>query len=165
MSFSLLGSIALIATARGKSSCWPDERAENGISRPSGVEINSFPFSIFRWPPKISENKILDSESIHEDILDTFRHHIEDLVNSHLVIDGEINDDDIDEITEFANENLLVKDIKKSSLKNKSAEDIINKLYKIVGELSCRETSGNCNSGNGWSDLCDAGIKLFNKLK
>lgn len=44
-------------------------------------------------------------------------------------------------------------------------EDIINKLYKIVGELSCRETSGNCNSGNGWSDLCDAGIKLFNKLK
>ena len=77
-------------------------------------------------------NKILDSESIHEDILDTFRHHIEDLVNSHLVIDGEINDDDIDEITEFANENLLVKDIKKSSLKNKSAEDIINKLYQQV---------------------------------
>ena len=77
-------------------------------------------------------NKILDSESIHEDILDTFRHHIEDLVNSHLVIDGEINDDDIDEITEFANENLLVKDIKKSSLKNKNAEDIINKLYQQV---------------------------------
>jgi hypothetical protein len=44
-------------------------------------------------------------------------------------------------------------------------EDIINKLYKIVGELSCRETSGNCNSSNGWSDLCNAGIKLFNKLK
>ena len=44
-------------------------------------------------------------------------------------------------------------------------EDIINKLYKIVGELSCRETSGNCNSSNGWSDLCNTGIKLFNKLK
>jgi hypothetical protein len=44
-------------------------------------------------------------------------------------------------------------------------EDIINKLFKIVGELSCRETSGNCNSSNGWSDLCNAGIKLFNKLK
>ena len=77
-------------------------------------------------------NKILDSESIHEDILNTFRHHIEDLVNSHLVIDGEINTDDIEEITEFANENLLINDITKSSIKNKSAEEIIDKLYSQV---------------------------------
>ena len=75
-------------------------------------------------------NKILDGESIHEDILNTFRHHIEDLVNSHLVIDGEINDDDIEEITEFANENLLAKDIKKNALKNLSPEEIIDKLYQ-----------------------------------
>jgi preprotein translocase subunit SecA len=79
-------------------------------------------------------NKILDSESIHEDVLNAFRHHIEDLIKSHLVIDGEINDDDLNEITEFANENLLVKDIKKSSLKNLDEEKIIDKLYKQVVE-------------------------------
>ena len=75
-------------------------------------------------------NKILDSESIHEDILNVFRHHVEDLINSHLVIDGEINEDDLEEIVEFANENLLVKDIKKSSIKNLSSEEIIDKIYK-----------------------------------
>lgn len=77
-------------------------------------------------------NKILDSESIHEDTLNVFRHHIEDLVNSHLVIDGEINEDDIKEITEFANENLLVKDIKPSSLNKLEPNEIIDKLYQQV---------------------------------
>ena len=77
-------------------------------------------------------NKILDSESIHEDILNSFRHHVEDLINSHLVIDGEINDDDLEEIVEFANENLLVKDIKKSLLKGLSSEEIIDKIYKQI---------------------------------
>ena len=77
-------------------------------------------------------NNILDSESIHTETLDTFRHHIEDLINSHYVIDNEINDDDIDEITEFANENLLKKDIKKSSLKSLDKDEIIDKIYKLV---------------------------------
>ena len=77
-------------------------------------------------------NKILDSESIHEDTLNVFRHHIEDLVNSHLVIDGEINEDDIKEITEFANENLLVKDIKPSSISKMEPNEIIDKLYQQV---------------------------------
>ena len=79
-------------------------------------------------------NKILDSESIHDDILNAFRHHIEDLIKSHLVIDGEINNDDIDEIVEFANENLLVKDIKKSAINKLTPEQIIDKLYKQVVE-------------------------------
>ena len=77
-------------------------------------------------------NNILDSESIHTETLDTFRHHIEDLINSHYVIDNEINDDDIDEITEFANENLLKNDIKKSSLKSLDKDEIIDKIYKLV---------------------------------
>ena len=79
-------------------------------------------------------NKILDSESIHDDILNAFRHHIEDLIKSHLVIDGEINNDDIDEIVEFANQNLLVKDIKKSNINKLNPEQIIDKLYKQVVE-------------------------------
>ena len=57
-------------------------------------------------------NKILDSESIHEMVLSTFRHHIEDLVNSHLAPEGVLTEQDYNEIVEFANENLLAKDIK-----------------------------------------------------
>ncbi|HOO68195.1 MAG TPA: hypothetical protein PLC53_02375 [Bacilli bacterium] len=71
---------------------------------------------------------------------------------------------------ERASENTIPKKVTVSKLSkirtgDTDYEDIINKLYKIVGELSCRETSGNCNSSNSWSDLCNAGIKLFNKLK
>ena len=57
-------------------------------------------------------NKILDNESIHEMVLTTFRHHIEDLVKSHLAPEGALVEEDYKEIVEFANENLLRKDIK-----------------------------------------------------
>ena len=50
-------------------------------------------------------------------VLSTFRHHIEDLVNSHIPPEGHLTDKDYSEIVEFANENLLVKDIKESDVK------------------------------------------------
>ena len=77
-------------------------------------------------------NKILDNESIHEMVLSTFRHHIEDLVNSHIPPEGHLTDKDYSEIVEFANENLLVKDIKESDVKNLSPEEVIDKLSKLV---------------------------------
>ncbi len=77
-------------------------------------------------------NKILDSESIHEMVLSSFRHHIEDLVKSHAASDGSLTDDDLSEVVDFANENLLKKDIKKSSISNMDADQIIDKLSKLV---------------------------------
>ena len=77
-------------------------------------------------------NTILDSESIHEETLNTIRHHIEDLINSHYVIDNEINSDDLDEIVEFANENLLKNDIDKEFFDELSKEEMIDALYKKV---------------------------------
>ena len=77
-------------------------------------------------------NTILDSESIHEETLNTIRHHIEDLINSHYVIDNEINSDDLDEIVEFANENLLKNDIDKEFFDELSKDEMIDVLYKKV---------------------------------
>ena len=77
-------------------------------------------------------NNILDSDSIHQETLDAFRHHIEDLILSHYQIDNELNDDDFEEIIEFANENLLKEDIKKSDIETLDKEEIIDKLYKQV---------------------------------
>ena len=79
-------------------------------------------------------NSILDNESIHEMVINTFRHHVEDLVNSHLAPEGFLTEKDFEEITEFANENLLKKDIKKSQIMNLSPEDTIDTLSKLVIE-------------------------------
>ena len=65
-------------------------------------------------------NRILDSESIHEMVLDTFRHHIEDLVKSHLAPEGILGKQDYEEIAEYVNENLLKKDIKISDIEGLS---------------------------------------------
>ena len=77
-------------------------------------------------------NEILDEESIHEMVLTTFRHHIEDLVKSHLMPEGVLVDEDYKDITEFANENLLSKDIKVKDIEGKEASDIIDLLCKKV---------------------------------
>ena len=77
-------------------------------------------------------NEILDEDSIHEMVLTTFRHHIEDLVKSHLVPDGLLNEEDKKDIVEFANENLLKKDIKLKDIEELEAEEIIDKLSKQV---------------------------------
>ena len=77
-------------------------------------------------------NQILDSDSIHEMVLNTFKNHIQDLVNSHLYPEGHLTNEDFEEITEFANQNLLAKDIKKSDIQDLSADGVINKLYEQV---------------------------------
>ena len=79
-------------------------------------------------------NKILDDPSIHEMVLSTFRHHIEDLVNSHIAPEGYLTEHDFDEIVNFANENLLKKDIKVSDINNLTPEEVIDKLSKTVIE-------------------------------
>ena len=77
-------------------------------------------------------NKILDKESIHEIILDTMRHHIEDLVNSHIAPEGFLTKEDIKEITEAINENLLKKDIKTTIFESTEADEVIDTLYKLL---------------------------------
>ena len=79
-------------------------------------------------------NKILDSDSIHEMVLSTFRHHVEDLINSHIAPEGYLTENDYSEIVEFANENLLKNDISVDEVKNLSPEELIDKLSKLVIE-------------------------------
>ncbi len=77
-------------------------------------------------------NTILDSDSIHEMVLSSFRHHVEDLVNSHLAPEGMLTDADLTEIVDFANENLLRKDIKKKDIEGITPEEVIDKISKQV---------------------------------
>jgi len=77
-------------------------------------------------------NTILDSDSIHEMVLSSFRHHVEDLVNSHIAPEGILTDADLTEIVDFANENLLRKDIKKKDIEGITPEEVIDKIAKQV---------------------------------
>ena len=77
-------------------------------------------------------NTILDSDSIHEMVLTSFKNHIKDLVNSHLYPEGHLTNEDFEEITEFANQNLLAKDIKISDINDLSPDGTIDKLTELV---------------------------------
>ena len=79
-------------------------------------------------------NRILEQESIHEMVLETFRHHIEDLVKSHLVTEQVLNEKDYEDIAEFANENLLKKDFKVEEIKELPADEVIDLIVKRVTE-------------------------------
>ena len=78
-------------------------------------------------------NEILDSESIHESVLNSIHNHVTDLVKSRN-IDNIITDEELQSITDFANENLLKEDITKNQLENKKADDIIEFIYNKAKE-------------------------------
>ena len=80
-------------------------------------------------------NDILDNESIHDEILNMFKSHITELVNSHLTEDAKLSSDDTKEILEAVNENLLIKkSIKLSEIDNKNSDEIIVYIYETVLE-------------------------------
>ena len=79
-------------------------------------------------------NKILENDTIHEMVLTTFRHHIEDLVKSHLAPEGYLTEKDLEDIVEFTNENLLKKDLKEKELEGKNENEVIDYISKKVIE-------------------------------
>ena len=77
-------------------------------------------------------NQILDNDSIHEMVLSTFRHHVEDLVKAHLAPEGYLTEEDYKEILEFVNENLLKKDLKLKDINSLKEEELIDYIAKAV---------------------------------
>lgn len=79
-------------------------------------------------------NQILDNESIHEMVLSTFRHHVEDLVKSHIPPENELTQEDYKDIREFVNENLLKNDLEEKAVNGKQPEELIDFICKRVIE-------------------------------
>ena len=77
-------------------------------------------------------NQILDNESIHEMVLSTFRHHIEDIVKSHMPPEDMLTEKDYADIREEVNENLLKKDLTEKEIKGKEPDDLIDYICKKV---------------------------------
>ena len=79
-------------------------------------------------------NEVLDNESIHDTVLEAIKNHVTDLVKSHTFPEGHLSDTDIEEITSYANENLLRKDLNPKDLKGRTEDDIIDIIYNIIVE-------------------------------
>ena len=79
-------------------------------------------------------NAILDSESIHDEVLETIKDFIFTLVKSHLITESTLTDKDISEILEYVNEKLLKKQINKSELEDKNEDEIIDFISEKVIE-------------------------------
>lgn len=77
-------------------------------------------------------NEILDAESIHERVLETFQNFLGDLVDSHIAPEGFLTENDYNEILEFVNEHLFKRKITNIDLQDKSSEQIVDYLYNLL---------------------------------
>ncbi len=78
-------------------------------------------------------NEILDSDSIHETTLKTFRDNISNLVNVHTIEASKLSHEDYAEILEATNENLLKRyRLNLSDIEGKGNEEVINIIYDNV---------------------------------
>ena len=78
-------------------------------------------------------NEILDQESIRDRILETFKEYVSQEVKSHVPPEDKLTINDIDNIIERFNANLLKsKKLNKKELENKTVDEIIDYIYKIV---------------------------------
>ena len=77
-------------------------------------------------------NEILDQESIHENVLNSFKDYINNIVIQYLNSEEEAR---YEELTDYVNKNLLkTKKIKLSQIENKTIEDATEIIYELLNE-------------------------------
>ena len=77
-------------------------------------------------------NEILDSESIHETVLNNIYNHISDIVEDHIPPEGYLTENDLSDIVNYANQNLLVRHMSFDDVKDKEKDDVINLINERV---------------------------------
>lgn len=86
-------------------------------------------------------NEILDSDSIHETILKTFKDYVDNLINIHIMPEGHLTDKDLYEIIEVINEKLLKMKIKVEDILDKKEDEIISFIYDRIEKEYEEKTS------------------------
>ena len=77
-------------------------------------------------------NNILDSDSIHEEILKSMYNHVADIIESHLDDSEHLGEEDVKDIIEYFNSNLLRKKIDEKFFENKSVDEIIDGITGLI---------------------------------
>ena len=78
-------------------------------------------------------NEILDEESIHDKIIESFRNTIRNLVESHIPPENYLTDNDKSEIVEYVNTNFLKnQNLDVSEIKDLKEQEIVDYLFDLV---------------------------------
>ena len=77
-------------------------------------------------------NEILDSDSIHERVLDSFKDYISSIVNKYLMSEEE---NKYETLKDYVNKNLLkMKKIKLSDIDDKMPEEVSQEIFEVLSE-------------------------------
>ena len=87
-------------------------------------------------------NEILDKDSIHDTILETFKDYINDVINNYIVFndnfkenDTEDKIDNYEELVKFINNTMLRKtSVKAKDIKERTIEEVVDYIYEKVAE-------------------------------
>ena len=79
-------------------------------------------------------NTILDNESIHDKVIESFKSFVENLVMSHSFVGEKLDSKDYEEIVESMNQGFTLKPIKVSDINELSLEDLKEYLYNKIIE-------------------------------
>ena len=78
-------------------------------------------------------NEIIDTDNIHDSVLENFRGAIAALCESHLAPEGYLTEFDKSEIVEYVNTNFLKnQNLKVEDIKSLKDEDVVEHIYKLV---------------------------------
>ncbi len=77
-------------------------------------------------------NEILDSESIHERILETFKNFVNDLVYEHVSPEGKLTNNDLEQILEVMNDKYLKKPFTINQLAGLKEDKVVEILYEAI---------------------------------
>ncbi len=78
-------------------------------------------------------NEIIDSDDIHEKVLNSFRSAIVSLCESHIAPEGYLTEEDKKEITEYVNTNFLKKgNLKLNNIKDLKDQEVVDYVYDLV---------------------------------
>ena len=77
-------------------------------------------------------NEILDSDSIHDRILETFKNFVSDLVYEHIAPEGKLTNNDIEQILEVMNDKYLKQPFTINQLTDLKEDKVIEILYEAI---------------------------------
>ena len=93
-------------------------------------------------------NEILDKESVHEDVLESMKNHVVDIVESHLDEKDNLKEEDKKDIIDYINNNLLRNKVKEKEPEGKNVDeirldnkDISKSLQSLAERVSAVESS------------------------
>jgi preprotein translocase subunit SecA len=78
-------------------------------------------------------NEILDQDSIHDRVLETFKNTVQSIIDDHIPPEGYLTENDMQEIAEYVNTNFLKNsNLKFDDIKDMKSDELVDYLYDLL---------------------------------